>query len=524
MRKALILGLVLVFALAGGLVACGGEETTTTTAAPATTAPPATEPGTPDIVDTAIAAGSFTTLVSLVQAAGLVDTLKSPGPFTVFAPTDEAFAAVPKETLDALGADPTGALASVLTYHVVAGQVMSTDITDGMEAETVEGSTIKLTIKDGMVYVNDAKVVQADIVTSNGVIHVIDAVLIPPSGGMSYPEGNWKFTFNTFFPATNRIAIVGEMWMAEITKRTNGAVQFDYLPGASLTPPPKVYDGVTTGISDLGFSVFAYTPGIFPVMDLLDYPNGYPAGYVATHVINDYYNKFKPAELDKVKALAFYGTGPQVVFTVKKPVMALADMKGLVIRSTGVGAGIATALGAEGYAAPQNEAYELMSKGVIDGSIAPREVLLGWKQAEVVNNVTQCFSIGSVTSMYLIMNLDKWNALPPDVQQVFTEVSEEYVEYWAKVGSAYDYDAMVFFNEQGGDRQVIDQTPEEAALWVDAVQPMINKKLDDLKAAGLTEDYQAFLLERIKYWTDNAVSEADCSAWVAENIKSPSVQ
>ena len=107
------------------------------------------------------------------------------------------------------------------------------------------------------------------------------------------------------------------------------------------------------------------------------------------------------------------------------------------------GATIASRLGAEGYAAPQNEAYELMSKGVIDGSIAPREVLAGWKQAEVVNYVTNCFSIGSVTTMYLVMNKDKWDALPPDIQQVFTDVSNEYVEYWAKVSSAYDYDAMV---------------------------------------------------------------------------------
>jgi uncharacterized surface protein with fasciclin (FAS1) repeats len=184
MVKRLVLTLVLVglLVVAGvAVVACGEEETTTTTAAPATTAPPTTAPEVADIVDTAIAAGSFNTLVSLVQAAGLVDTLKGPGPFTVFAPTDEAFAAVPQETLDALAADPKGALTSVLTYHVVPGKVMSTDITDGMEATTVEGSTVKFTIKDGMVYVNDAKVVKADIVTSNGVIHVIDKVLIPPT-------------------------------------------------------------------------------------------------------------------------------------------------------------------------------------------------------------------------------------------------------------------------------------------------------------------------------------------------------
>ncbi len=238
-----------------------------------------------------------------------------------------------------------------------------------------------------------------------------------------YDEGTWKFTFNTFFPATNNIAVVGEMWQAEITKRTNGAVQFEYLPGASLTAANKVYDGVVTGISDVGFSCIAYTPGVFPVMELLDYPIGYPQGYVDTMVVNDFYNEFKPAEFDDVHVFCFYGTGPQVFFTTEKPVRALADAKGLVIRSTGVGATIAGLLGAEGYAAAQNEAYELMSKGVIDGSIAPREVLLGWKQAEVVKYVTQAFSIGSITTMYMVMNNDKWAELPADVQAVFTEVS-----------------------------------------------------------------------------------------------------
>ena len=336
----------------------------------------------------------------------------------------------------------------------------------------------------------------------------------------TYAEGEWTFTFNTFFPATNKIAIVGEMWQAEVTKRTNGAVQFEYLPGASLTAANKTYDGVVTGISDLGFSVMAYTPGIFPVTELLDMPNGYPAGYVSTMAVNDYYNEFKPAEFDDVHVFAFYGTGPQVLFTTKTPVRTLADAKGLVLRSTGVGAAIAGALGAEGYAAAQNEAYELMSKGVIDGSIAPREVLLGWKQAEVAKYVTQCFSIGSISTMFLVMNKDKWNELPPDVQQVFTDVSQEYIEYWAKVASAYDYDAMKFFAEQPG-REVIDLTPEEAATWKAAVRPLIDAKVTALKDAGFTGDYETFLQERIAYWTQNSVSEVDCSAWVAENIAAP---
>jgi uncharacterized surface protein with fasciclin (FAS1) repeats len=129
-----------------------------------------------DIVDVAVKAGSFKTLVAAVQAAGLVDTLKGPGPFTVFAPTDEAFAKVPKATLDALLKDKA-ALTKVLTYHVVPGKVMAADVKAG-KVKTVQGQ--ELTVKtDGGVMVDSAKVTATDVAASNGVIHVIDTVMLP---------------------------------------------------------------------------------------------------------------------------------------------------------------------------------------------------------------------------------------------------------------------------------------------------------------------------------------------------------
>lgn len=130
-----------------------------------------------DIVDIAVANGNFTTLVAAVEAAGLVDTLKGEGPFTVFAPTDEAFAALPEGTVEALLND-IPALTAILTYHVVPGAVMSGDLSDGMMAETVNGQSVTITLGDG-VMVDGANVVTADIEASNGVIHVIDAVILP---------------------------------------------------------------------------------------------------------------------------------------------------------------------------------------------------------------------------------------------------------------------------------------------------------------------------------------------------------
>jgi len=130
-----------------------------------------------DIVDTAVSAGSFTTLVAAVQAAGLVDTLKGAGPFTVFAPTDEAFAKLPEGTVESLLND-IPKLTKILTYHVVSGKVLAADVVKLTSAKTVEGSEVKIDASNG-VKINDSTVTTADVAADNGVIHIIDAVLLP---------------------------------------------------------------------------------------------------------------------------------------------------------------------------------------------------------------------------------------------------------------------------------------------------------------------------------------------------------
>jgi uncharacterized surface protein with fasciclin (FAS1) repeats len=138
--------------------------------------------GKQDIVDTAVANGQFKTLAAALNAAGLVNTLKGPGPFTVFAPTDDAFAKLPPGTLDdLLKPENKGKLTAILTYHVVPGAVTSRRVTNLKEAKTVNGSMLQVSTRDGKVMINNADVVKPDIETSNGVIHVIDAVLLPPA-------------------------------------------------------------------------------------------------------------------------------------------------------------------------------------------------------------------------------------------------------------------------------------------------------------------------------------------------------
>jgi transforming growth factor-beta-induced protein len=189
MKRTGILSLLLVVVLM--MAACAAPAAPApATPAPATTpAPEPTPEPTPEpveeaelnIVETAIAAGNFETLVAAVSAAGLADALSGEGPFTVFAPTDEAFAALPDGLVASLLEDPEGQLTQILLYHVLSGQVMAADVTDGLEAETLQGSTVSFTISDGVVMINGATIIATDIEASNGVIHVIDAVILPPA-------------------------------------------------------------------------------------------------------------------------------------------------------------------------------------------------------------------------------------------------------------------------------------------------------------------------------------------------------
>lgn len=166
MKKALVFGLVLAF---GSVPAFAGGGCSSSAVQAANSG---------DIVATAQSAGSFTTLLAAAQAAGLVETLQSAGPFTVFAPTDEAFAKLPEGTVDRLLADPDK-LRELLLYHVVSGRVMASDVVRLDSATTVQGSDLMIKLADGSVMVNNATVTATDIETSNGVIHVIDTVILP---------------------------------------------------------------------------------------------------------------------------------------------------------------------------------------------------------------------------------------------------------------------------------------------------------------------------------------------------------
>ncbi|MDD4873976.1 MAG: TRAP transporter substrate-binding protein, partial [Dehalococcoidales bacterium] len=328
-----------------------------------------------------------------------------------------------------------------------------------------------------------------------------------------------ELTYSNFFPPTHLNSILAQEWINEIQRLSDGQVKITYFPGGSLTAAANIYDGVVNGISDIGMSCFAYTVGRFPVNELVDLPHKYPNGWVATKVANDYYNEFKPAELDDTHPLYFHAHGPGVIITTEKAVTKLEDMKGLIIRATGVGAKIVQALGAEAYGASQGETYELMSKGVVKGSFTPREVLKGWNQAQVVKYVTGCYELGYTTDMYVVINKEKWDSFPSNIKKIFTDVSNEWIEKHGKVWDYYDKVAIDYFLSLGNGRQVLELSAEEMSKWVGAVTPLVGSHVESLKSSGLFgDDYEDYLLDRVDYWSGKSPSMEDSVAWVTSEV------
>ena len=353
------------------------------------------------------------------------------------------------------------------------------------------------------------------------VFMVLTMVAVPVLGSCAAPAPaeTIELTYSNFFPPTHFHSVLAEQFCEEIKARTNGRVEITYYSAGTLTPAPGVYDGVVEGISDIGMSVLAYSMGRFPATELVDLPHAYPNGWVATKVANDYYAEFKPAEFDDVHVLYFHAHGPGVVFTTKKPVRQMEDLEGLVIRSTGVGAKIMEALGAEGYGASQGEAYELMSKGTIDGSFTPREVLKGWKQAEVVKYVTGCYDVGNTANMFVVMNKDKWDSLPGDIKKVFADLSTEWIEKHGKVWTYYDKVGIDYFLTFEG-RELIELSEDEMARWVEAIKPLIHDEYMKEKAAmGFpVGDYEDYLIKRVRYWAEKSPTEESCVEWVEKEL------
>ncbi len=254
--------------------------------------------------------------------------------------------------------------------------------------------------------------------------------------------------YSNFFDALNQQGVMAEQWSREVEKRTDGRVKITYYPGGTLTPATQTYDSVIKGIADIGFSLCSFTKGRFPLTEVIDLPLGYRSAYQSNRLVNEFYVKFTPKEFDETKVMFLQTTPPLQLFTKNKPVNKLEDLKGLKIRGTGNSVRLLQLLGAAPVGLPITEAYDALSKGVVDGIHTAYDAIKPYKLAELVRYCTEFYST-NVSAAFVVMNKQKWESLSPDVQKIIEGINEEWIEKQAKLWEQTDNDGKDVFLQKG---------------------------------------------------------------------------
>lgn len=330
-----------------------------------------------------------------------------------------------------------------------------------------------------------------------------------------------ELTFNDQMVSTHVVHLTYKYFADQIYKRTNGRVKITIFPTGTLTTADKIYDGVVTGMSDMGNTSVAYMAGRFPSLDACFVPNPSKTGWVSSHVSNDFWFKFRPKENDDVHMLWLSSSGSFNLSMVKKSILKPEDLKGLKIRASGPQLGAyVRALGATPVNMPMSEVYEAASKGVIDGFLTPWDTQKSWKHAEVTSSITS-LPVSSAAPNMTFMNLKKWNSLPKDIQDEFTKLAAEMTEVHGKAWWYLDLVAEDYYKNLGGKKTVVTIPSKEISNWTKLLNPLVDKYVQDYTAKGLpAAEYVKYVMERTKYWNEHQPSKKDVMEWVKTNLES----
>jgi len=280
-------------------------------------------------------------------------------------------------------------------------------------------------------------------------------------------------TYSSFFPPTHIQSKLSQQWCDEVEKRTNGKVTVQFFPSQTLTKARQNYDGVVSGLSDIGLCLFAYTRGRFPVLEAVDLPLGYTSGVQATKVVNEVFNELNPKELSDTEVMFLHAHGPGLLHTKGTAVRSMDDIKGLKFRGHGTSALVVKALGGTPVSMPMPELYQSLLKGIVQGALYPIEVNKGWKMGEVVDYLTNSHSIAYTSSFYVVMNKQKWASIPADLQKIIRQINQEFIP---KHGAAWDESDRIgleYFKSLG--HEAIDLSDEESKKWMAVVAPVIDQ-------------------------------------------------
>jgi TRAP-type C4-dicarboxylate transport system substrate-binding protein len=275
---------------------------------------------------------------------------------------------------------------------------------------------------------------------------------------------------------------LAQAWCDEVEKQTDGRVTVQYFPGQTLTKGTQNYDGVVSGLSDIGMCLFAYTRGRFPVMEAVDLPLGYDSGITATRVVNTVYEKLQPKELENTQVMYLHAHGAGLLHTSGKAIRTLEDFKGMKLRGHGTSAQMITALGGIPVSLPMPELYQSLQKNIVQGALYPIETNKGWRMGEVVDYLTLSTSIAYTSSFYVVMNKKKWAQIPDDLKPVIMEINQEWAKKHGQAWDDSDREGMEFLKSL--DREVISLSDAEAARWQKAVAPVVETYIKKMNNNG----------------------------------------
>jgi len=290
-----------------------------------------------------------------------------------------------------------------------------------------------------------------------------------------------KLNYANFPPAPTFPCVQMERWKKEVETRTGGKVAIKTYPGGTLLKAKGMMDGVIAGTADIGCLCMAYQPGRFMVTNATALPMGFPNATVASLALWDLYRKQKPEEFAKVKVLTMFTCAPANIYA-KKPVRSLEDLKGLELRASGGVAQYLKVLGAAPVGMPQSETPEALQKGVVQGAVSSLETLMDFKYAEICKHVTMIN--GPVYPFAVVMNMEKWNSLPKDVQEVMDGLGTEQA-WWT--GNYMDQHVIksIEWSKKNHNIEIIELTNKEMARWNKLLKPIPDKWSEQAKAKGL---------------------------------------
>ncbi len=318
----------------------------------------------------------------------------------------------------------------------------------------------------------------------------------------SAPASVIKLSSALYLPTTHPFTALQQQWGKDIEAASNGRVQITFYPGGQLLGAPQTADGIVNDLADIAFAHIDYSPGRFPVTEFLDLPNGYPTGWVGSHVAVDFYNQFKPAEWNNMHLLFLNAGTTAGLMTHNKKITNLDQLKGVTLRGGGAVGDTITALGATARDVPMTEMYDDVNKGVVDGALVGIETLKSFKMGDVSKYTTFAWQVGSMYTFYLAMNLGKWNSLPADIQKIFTDTSKKYEETYAQAWNAADI-AGIQYSQSIAGNEVFKLSDAEGQRWYNAVQPVLTNYSQKMASSGDSkgQTYLDFIKSRIAYWT-----------------------